>query len=78
MPVNLSIKNAPDDLVALLKERAQRNRRSMQQEMLAILDDAVRKPRRLTPQEVLAKVRQLGISTPAESVEIIRSDRDSR
>lgn len=78
MPVNLSIKNAPDDLVARLKERAQRNRRSMQQEVLSILDEAVSKPHRLTPAEVLARVRELGISSPAESADIIRSDRDSR
>lgn len=78
MPVNLSIKNAPDDLVALLKERAQRNRRSMQQEVLAILEETVCRPRRLTPAEVLARVRELGISSPAESADIIRSDRDSR
>ena len=78
MPVNLSIKNAPDDLVARLKERAQRNRRSMQQEMLAILEETVRKPHRLTPDEVLAKIRRLGLETPAEAVEIVRSDRDRR
>ena len=42
MPVNLSIKNAPDDIVSQLRRRAQRHHRSLQGEMLAILEDAVR------------------------------------
>jgi len=42
MPVNLSIKNAPDEIVSQLRRRAQRNHRSLQGEMLAILEDAVR------------------------------------
>ena len=78
MPVNLSIKNAPDDLVALLKARAERNHRSMQGEVLAILDEVVRSPRRLTPDEFLAEIRKLGFKTPSESAEIIRKMRDGR
>lgn len=78
MPVNLSIKNAPDDLVGALKRRAQQNHRSMQREMLAILEEAVCTPRRLTPDEVLAKVRRLGLNTRPTSASIVRSDRDRR
>jgi len=78
MPVNLSIKNAPDDLVVLLKARAERNHRSMQGEVLAILDEAVRSPRRLTPDEFLVEIRKLGFKTPSESAEIIRKMRDER
>ena len=78
MPVNLSIKNAPDDLVALLKERAQRNHRSLQGETLAILEDAVRRPRRLTPLELLAEIEKLNFETPNESTQIIRKMRDER
>ena len=40
MPVNLSIKNAPDEVVARLKERAKRNHRSLQGELVAILQQA--------------------------------------
>jgi plasmid stability protein len=76
MPVNISIKNAPDDLVALLKARAQRNHRSMQREMLVILDNAVRTPHRLTPLELLAEVEKLNFETPSESTAIIRKMRD--
>ena len=78
MSINLSIKNAPDDLVALLKQRAQRNRRSMQQELLAIIEDAVRPLRRLTPLELLAEVEKLEFETPSESAEIVRATRDGR
>ena len=78
MSVNLSIKNAPDDLVVLLKARAERNHRSMQGEVLAILEEAVRSPRRLTPDEFLAEIRKLGFKTPSESAEIIRKMRDER
>jgi plasmid stability protein len=78
MSVNLSIKNAPDDVVALLKLRAQRNHRSLQGELLAIVEDAVRPPRTLTLDEVMAKIRRLGISSPSQAAAMIRADRDAR
>ena len=56
MPVNLSIKNAPDEVVERLRRRAERNHRSLQGEMLAILEDAVRPERSLSPGELLAEV----------------------
>jgi plasmid stability protein len=40
MPVNLSVKNVPDDLADRLRQRAARNRRSLQQELLSILESA--------------------------------------
>ena len=60
MPVSLSIKNAPDELVRRLKERAERHHRSLQGELMAILEDAAGSSRRLTPDEVLARVRDSG------------------
>jgi plasmid stability protein len=78
MPVNLSIKNAPDEIVARLKERAATHHRSLQGELLAIVEDAVSAPRRLTPKDVLAEVRRLGLRTPAEAVTIVRANRDGR
>jgi plasmid stability protein len=78
MPVNLSIKNVPDAVVARLKERAQRHHRSLQGEMSAIIEDAVREDHRLTPAEVLARVRQSGLKTPAEAAAIVRAARDER
>lgn len=76
MSVNLSIKNAPDDLVRRLKARAERHHRSLQGEMMAILEAAVREPEQLTPAQLLAQVRQLGLSSPAEAAAMVREDRD--
>jgi plasmid stability protein len=78
MSINLSIKNAPDDLVVLLKARAERNHRSMQGELLAIIEEAVRAPQRMTPLELLAEVRKLDLKMPGEAAEIVRKMRDER
>jgi plasmid stability protein len=42
MPVNLSIKNVPDEVLAGLRGRAARNQRSLQQELLEILKQAAK------------------------------------
>lgn len=78
MPVNLSIKNTPDDVVALLRARAARHHRSLQGELLAIVEEAVRPARQLEPEEVLAEIRRLGLQTPAEAASLLRDDRDGR
>jgi len=61
MPVNLSVKNAPDDVVERLRRRAQRNHRSLQGELMAIIEEAVRpthRPRELSEdQQVFATER---------------------
>ena len=78
MPVNLSIKNVPDEIAARLRRRAARSHRSLQGELMAILERAVRDEDRLTPAEALQRVRELGIETPEEAAEILRSERDRR
>jgi antitoxin FitA len=78
VPVNLSIKNAPDDMVKRLKERARRHHRSLQGELMAILEEAAGTRGPLTPDEVIARVRQLGLSTPRAAADMIREDRDGR
>jgi antitoxin FitA len=78
MPVNLSIKNAPDDIVERLRQRASRNHRSLQGELMAIIEAATREDERSSPAEVLAEVRRLGLSTPHEAAAILRADRDAR
>jgi plasmid stability protein len=78
MPVNLSIKNAPEDVVARLRRRAERHHRSLQGELLAIIEEAVQSERELSPRELLLEVRRLGLRTPAESTAIIRAERDRR
>lgn len=76
MSVNLSIKNVPDELADRLRERAQRNRRSLQGELLVILEEAV--PARLSVRQAMERVRLLGIKTPSEATGMIRRMRDGR
>jgi plasmid stability protein len=78
MPVTLSVKNAPDEIVRRLKERAKRNHRSLQGELMSILESAVAPKASMSPAEVLAEVRRRGLQTPSEAAELIRADRDSR
>ncbi|MBU3693910.1 MAG: Arc family DNA-binding protein [Rhodocyclaceae bacterium] len=42
--VNLSIKDVPDDLAQQLRERAARNHRSLQGELMAIIEQAMQSP----------------------------------
>ncbi len=78
MPVNLSIKNVPDEVVERLRQRARHHHRSLQGELLSIMEESVSQEQRLTPKEVWAHIRQTGLKTPRESVKIIRKDRDDR
>jgi antitoxin FitA len=76
MPVNLSIKNAPDEIVQRLRRRAKRHHRSLQGEMLAIIEEATRMDERITIEELVRRNRALGIGTPDEATQWIREDRD--
>ncbi|MBI4282738.1 MAG: Arc family DNA-binding protein [Chloroflexi bacterium] len=77
MPVNLSVKNVPDDLVAKLRSRAKRHHRSLQGELVTILEEAVM-PGEISLDEVRHRVKQLGIQTGDESTTWIRELRDAR
>jgi plasmid stability protein len=77
MPVNLSIKNAPDDIVERVRKRAKRNHRSLQGEILAIIDDATKLEERTPRREVMESNRASGLSTPGEATHWIRENRDS-
>ena len=76
MPVTLSVKNVPDKLAERLRQRAASHHRSLQGELLAILEEAAQPT--ITIDELADKVRALGLRTPAESVAMIRADRDGR
>ena len=76
MAVTLSIKNVPEKLAERLRQRAARNHRSLQGELMAILENAGRPPRSID--ELAEEVKALGLKTPADSVEIIRATRDGR
>lgn len=74
---SLSIKDVPGDLVEALRERARRHHRSMQGELMHILETAVRPPA-FQVEELVRRIEAVGVRTPAESVEMIREDRDRR
>jgi plasmid stability protein len=76
---SLTIRNIPGSVLARLRDRAQRHRRSMQGEIMAILEIATAEPQvRMGPREFLQHVQKLGVRTPAESAAMIREDRDGR
>lgn len=78
MPVNLSIKNVPDELADRLRRRAEAAHRSMQGELMAILEAALGEQPPLTPTDVLALAKKLGIETRDEATDHIRRLRDAR
>lgn len=75
MPAMLWLKNVPDDLMLRLLERAERHQQSFQNEVLAILRAGLNEDHGDIPGDVLTAVRGLGLNTPYEAVEIIRTDR---
>lgn len=72
--VTLSVKNVPVDLAKRLKERAARNNRSLQGELLQILEHAGRS---LSFDDLAELAKRLGIKSDRnESTQWIREDRD--
>ena len=77
MSVNLSVKDVPHDLAEALRERARRNHRSLQGELMAMIEAHVGgAPFRA--RLLLDEVRRLGLRTPEEAVAMIRDDRTQR
>jgi len=78
MPVTLSIKSVPDELLKRLRRRAADHHRSLQGELMAIIEQSVLSEKQLTVEEVIARVRRLGLRTASESTRMIRMDRNAR
>ncbi len=78
MAVSLSIKDVPDSLARSLRERAARNHRSIQGELMHILEQAVvEKPFRA--HDLIKRLAKHEIPRTAnESTRWIRQDRDRR
>jgi len=69
MPVNLSVKNVPDALAAKLRERAERNYRSLQGELMAILEAAAGAPQAgRRANAVAAAYEARAAATPADGL----------
>ncbi|MDO8837076.1 MAG: Arc family DNA-binding protein [Vicinamibacterales bacterium] len=77
MPVNISIKDVPDDIAEALRLRAQANHRSMQGELMAMIERHTNE-RPFKALELWNDIQKLGLRTPSESTQWIREDRDSR
>jgi plasmid stability protein len=55
---NLSVKNLPKEIHRRLRERAKRNRRSLNSELIACLQESVM-PRRIDPEDAAERLRAL-------------------
>lgn len=60
MPMNMTLKNIPDELYERLKVTAQLNRRSLNSEVIMCLDTVLRKPK-MPASERIARARALSI-----------------
>jgi hypothetical protein len=78
MPVNLSIKNVPDELVEKLRQRAKLAHRSLQGELMVILEQALCDDGTLPLGIIREKIQSYGVRTPDEATRMIREDRDAR
>lgn len=77
---NLSIKNVPEEIVAQLKERAKRNHRSLQGELLEAVAALARgegpTARSNGLDELIEANLRAGLTSASDSVAIIREFRD--
>jgi plasmid stability protein len=90
MSINLSVKNVPDALADKLRERAARNHRSLQRELLLILERATQEAPaawagatgpdagRISIEQLGMRARQLFPKGTTSSVPFIRKQRDER
>jgi plasmid stability protein len=62
MPTNFTLKNIPEDLYKKVKERAQRNNRSINGELISIIGAAMAS-RHSSADEILARARALRAQT---------------
>jgi antitoxin FitA len=77
MTVSLSVKNVSEELAEALRERAARNHRSLQGELMHILETAVR-PQPFQASALWRQIQDLGLTTPDEATRFVREDRDTR
>jgi antitoxin FitA len=69
------VRQLDDRVVAALKARAQRNHRSLEEELRAILTSAA-KPDKQEALRIADEIRSRSKSTGPDSAELIREDRD--
>ena len=74
---SLSIKNVSGETLKGLRARADRNHRSLQQELLAIVESAAFADSELTVDDLAQHVSDLGLSTSVDLTAWIRELRDA-
>jgi plasmid stability protein len=77
MPVNVSLKNVPDDIIEKLRVMAKRHHRSLQGELIAILEETVGNAK-LSIDEAESRLGELRFETGDESTAWLRELRDAR
>ncbi len=77
MPVNVSVKNVPDDVIDRLRKRAKRNHRSLQGELMAILEEATGRTE-MTVDQAELRLSALGLRSGDDATKWIRELRDAR
>ena len=76
--VSLSIKNVPEHVVKRLRQRAARNRRSLQGELLDLIERAADEVPTISARAVLERIRNLNLPAGESSADIIREMCDAR
>jgi len=77
MPINVSVKNVPDNIVDKLRKRAKRHHRSLQGALVAILEEATESTF-LSIDEAEERLNTLGFKTRDESTNWVREVRNAR
>jgi plasmid stability protein len=76
---DILIRGVPEPVLAALRQRASRHRRSLQQELLGVLETVAQEPERRTAVETAAAIR-CRLGTPGRTFEdstlSIREDRE--
>ena len=76
---SVTLKNIPPKTLAKLKQMAAENHRSLQGQLMTLVDQALEPTGSAkTIEEVYQRIKALGVSSPSESVQMIREDRDAR
>jgi plasmid stability protein len=78
MSASLSIKNVPDRVVQRLRARAERNRRSLQGELLDLVERAVDDVPVISARDIYDRTRTLNLPAGESSADITRQLRDGR
>jgi len=76
--VSLSIKNVPVEVVKRLRARAERNRRSLQGELLALIERAADEVPTVSARQIFERIKRLNLPAGERSIDIIRDLRDGR